>query len=241
VDGNVERVLARVFDIGIPVRRGPGKTLLRALAEDLLACAPAGRAGDFNQGLMELGEVICRKKSLCPQCPVREVCDASRLDNARQRPVPEERVRPGHCETVAGVLRLGDRVLVQRRRLDDRVWAGLWEFPGGMIERGESPEQAVAREFMEELELGVRARESVCTICHSYTSYRLRLHCFLLEPLHPEQEPAPVPHEACAWKWATAEELRALPLPAPHRRLAEILTPSAGAGNRGADGDGKRV
>ncbi|MBR5734033.1 MAG: A/G-specific adenine glycosylase, partial [Desulfovibrionaceae bacterium] len=70
VDGNVERVLSRVFDIDIPLRSEPGKTRLRTLARGLI---PEGRARDFNQALMELGALACRKKPLCSACPMAAV------------------------------------------------------------------------------------------------------------------------------------------------------------------------
>ena len=220
VDGNVERVLARVFDIDLPLRQGSGKTLIRDLARKLL---PPGKARDFNQGLMEFGALVCRKKPLCQECPVRFLCEAFRLDIVRERPLPGCSVPITQAEVVAGVLRHNDRFFVQRRQLDDRVWAGLWEFPGGMVEQGESPEQAIVREFHEEVEYAVTIVRPIGLIRHNYTSYRLSLYCFevTFTDARPDA-PEPVLHEACDWRWATAEEISRLPLPASHRKLAEL-------------------
>jgi A/G-specific adenine glycosylase len=218
VDGNVERVLARVFDIDTPVRQAPAKGLIRKLAQELL---PVGQAGNFNQGVMELGALVCRKKALCRDCPLAELCAARRLGIVNKRPAPGPKAERVHAVVVAGVLRLGDRVFVQRRLLDDRVWAGLWEFPGGMVDPGEHPADAVVREFREELEFEVEVLRPLGIIRHSYTTYRLSLHCFELR-LAGTREVPPVPalHDACDWRWAGPEEVEALPLPAAHRKLA---------------------
>ena len=219
VDGNVERVLARVYDLDMPLKQGPGKHLVRDLAQRLL---PSGEARNFNQGLMELGALVCRKHPECGRCPLSALCDARRLDIVHERPVAGRSAPVTHAVVVAGVLQRNGRIFVQRRLLDDRVWAGLWEFPGGMVEEKETPAEAVVREFQEEVEFRVRVVRELGVIKHNYTTYRLSLHCFELrleetEPALPE----PVLHEACDWRWATPEEIQVLPLPASHRKLAD--------------------
>ena len=221
VDGNVERVLSRVFDIDTPVRQAPAKSQIRELAQTLL---PVGRARDFNQGMMELGALVCRKKALCASqpCPLAGLCAARRLGIVDERPVPGRKTPVTHAVVVAGLLREHGRFFVQRRLLDDRVWAGLWEFPGGMVEPGERPEEAVVREFREEVEFEVRVLRPLGIIRHNYTSYRLSLHCFELGLVSaPSALPEPVLHEACDWRWAGLDEIHALPLPAAHRKLMD--------------------
>ena len=219
VDGNVERVLARVFDIDTPVRQAPARGLIRKLAQDLL---PEGQARNFNQGMMELGALVCRKKALCRDCPLAGLCVARRLGIVDERPVPGRKAAITRAVAVAGVLRLGALVFVRRRLQDDRVWAGLWEFPGGMTEPGERPADALVREFREELEFAVEVLRPLGIIRHSYTTYRLSLHCFELRLAgtcaHP---PVPAPQAACGWRWASPEEVADLPLPAAHRKLAD--------------------
>lgn len=219
VDGNVERVLARVFDIDTPVRQAPARGRIQTLADALL---PPGSARAFNQAMMELGALVCRKKALCDACPLAAMCAARRLGIVDERPVPGRRGTVTHAVVVAGVLQREGRVFVQRRQLDDRVWAGLWEFPGGMVEAGETPEEAIVREFAEEVEFAVRIVRPLGVIQHNYTSYRLSLHCFALDLQSAAPcLPTPVLHEACAFTWATPEVLAGLPLPAAHRKLAD--------------------
>jgi A/G-specific adenine glycosylase len=138
------------------------------------------------------------------------------------RPVPGRKEAVTHAVVTAGVLRLNDQVFVRRRPRDDRVWAGLWEFPGGMAEPGEHPADAVVRAFREDMEFEVEVLRPLCVIRHNYTTYRLSLHCFELRLAGTRPNPpVPVLHTACDWRWASPEEVRALPLPAPHRKLAD--------------------
>ena len=221
VDGNVERVLSRVFDIDSPVRAEPAKTRILDLATALI---PEGRARDFNQALMELGALVCRKKPLCAECPIRTACESLRLGIVDQRPVPGRKSDIIPLEVATGVLLHQGRLFLQRR-LDEGVWAGLWEFPGGRVEPGETPEQALVREWREELDFEVAPAKKICVLRHGYTTYRVTLHCFWAAFTGP-QPPCPAPpalREASEFRWIDPAQLDAFPLPAPHRKLADRL------------------
>ena len=71
------------------------------------------------------------------------------------------------------------KVFIQRRNEKD-VWGGLWEFPGGCVEPGETPEQAVVREWMEEVGFKVAIVRPLDVIRHNYTTYRITLRCYQL-------------------------------------------------------------
>jgi A/G-specific adenine glycosylase len=223
VDANVERVLARLFDIGSPIKAKAGAARVRHLAEALLPERPR----EHNQALMELGALVCRKKPLCAECPLASCCRSLHLGIVHERPVPGAKRRSISISIVCGVLRAGDKVFVQRRR-DGDVWAGLWEFPGGMIDAHESPQQAVVREFAEETAFAVRVARELGIIRHAYTRYRVTLHCFELAldvPASAADNPPAPPILAAAtnWRWLTPEELGALAMPAAHRKLADKL------------------
>ena len=89
------RVLSRVFDIDTPVKEEPAKSRIRELAQALI---PRGEARNFNQGLMELGALVCRKKPECERCPLAGLCESRHLasrTNARfpARKPPSRRLR----------------------------------------------------------------------------------------------------------------------------------------------------
>lgn len=176
VDTNVERVFARLFDIDAPVKSAIAYDYIRQMAAALI---PEGRARDFNQALMELGALVCSRKPACGVCPLAGFCQSRQLGIATERPVPGKKVSCSALEIISGVLICNGRIFLQKR-LDSGVWAGLWEFPGGRLEKDESPEQGIVREFFEETEFRVRVVKSLGVIRHAYTRYRIRMYCFLL-------------------------------------------------------------
>ena len=219
VDGNVERVLSRVFDIDTPVKEEPAKSRIRELAQALI---PKGEARNFNQGLMELGALVCRKKPECERCPLAGLCESRHLGIQNERPVPGKKAAVTQIEVVCGVLLHEGKVFIQRRNEKD-VWGGLWEFPGGCVEPGETPEQAVVREWMEEVGFKVAIVRPLDVIRHNYTTYRITLRCYQLR-LEGEPKGCPVPEElaeATACQWIAPQDIGAFPLPAPHRKLAD--------------------
>jgi A/G-specific adenine glycosylase len=128
VDGNVERVFARFFNIEQSIRERGAKSFIWKQAKELI---PPDKARWFNQALMELGAVICTPKNPgCLRCPIRDTCQSLLLGCVEQRPVipPPKKVIP--IEVVIGVLTRNGRYLIQQRPLTG-LMAGLWEFPGG--------------------------------------------------------------------------------------------------------------
>lgn len=223
VDANVERVIARLFDVDSPVKQEPAAGIIHRWA---LRLVPEGKAREHNQAMMELGALVCRKKPRCAQCPLAQFCVSLHLGITDQRPVPGKRATITPVNAVTGVLRCGCKVFVQKRP-PAGVWGNLWEFPGGRVEPDESPEQASVREFMEETGFAVRVAERHGIIRHGYTTYRLTLHCFGLELESPgiaESPPQPpLLSAATEARWVNPEELNALAMPAAHRKLADNL------------------
>ncbi len=224
IDANVERVLARMFDIDTPVKQEPAASRIRALALELALAVPRHKVGTHNEAMMELGALVCRKKPLCQQCPVSHLCESHRLNISQERPVPGKRAAITPLMVVTGVLRVGQKIFVQKR-LPQGAWGNLWEFPGGRIEEGESPEQAIVREFKEETGFDVRIVQKYGIIKHGYTTYRITLHCFELALVESkiDHEPQPNLTAATAHAWATLEDIAKLALPAAHRKLADML------------------
>jgi len=234
VDANVERVFARVFDLDMPPKSKQANVFLWAKARELI---PQGRAREFNQAVMELGSLVCLpRKPRCSACPIRPHCEAFRLDIVLERPVPAKARDFIPLEVATGVLVHQGRVFVQKRP-DTGVWPGLWEFPGGSIEAGETPEQAVVREYREETELLVAHLDKIAVVRHGYTRYRVALHCYFCALAHGQgrthaagehggmgtSHPEPVLHAAQESRWARPEELEALAMPAGHRKLLDLL------------------
>ena len=223
VDANVERVIARIFDVDSPVKQNPAAGIIHRWA---LRLVPEGKSREHNQAMMELGALVCGKKTRCTECPLAQFCISLHLGITDQRPVPGKRATIKPVNAVTGVLRCGNKFFVQKRP-PSGVWGNLWEFPGGRVEQDESPEQATVREFMEETGFAVRVAAQYGIIRHGYTTYRLTLHCFGLEfdsaaaPVDPPQPP--LLSAATEARWVTPQELDTLAMPAAHRKLADKL------------------
>lgn len=218
IDGNVERVFARLFDIGVPPKEKSARAFIRQAAQAMI---PPGEAGRCNQAIMDLGAMICLPRNpVCPECPVLGLCESRRKGLAHERPVSSGRKPAERISVAIGVLVREGRVFIQKRS-GTGLLPNLWEFPGGKIVEGESPEQALLREFREELEIEILGIEKIAMIRHSYTTFRVSLHAFLCEPANPGLEP--VLRAAVEARWVTPAELDRYAFPAANRKLIEIL------------------
>jgi len=175
VDGNVKRVLARAFGVDHEVDRPAGARAIQHLADRLLDHQAPGMS---NQALMELGALVCRPRQPdCDACPWSCACVA-RAESATaeypkrspRRPVPTARI-------AIGVVSRRGRVLITRRA-ESAMLGGLWEFPGGKIRDGESPESACRREIREETGLEVDVVERVTRVRHAYTHLKVEIDVF---------------------------------------------------------------
>ncbi len=181
LDGNVIRVLSRLFDVAGDVTRPATQTHLWHLAESLV---PAARPGDYNQALMELGQTICVPQNpRCLLCPLRDVCLARQRGTQLERPVRPPRQRTPHYDVVAAVIwrdgrpSAGGRFLIAQRP-HAGLLGGLWEFPGGKVEPGEALPAALRREIGEELALEIEVGDFLVEVAHAYTHFRITLHAF---------------------------------------------------------------
>jgi len=175
VDGNVKRVLSRVFQIASPVNSSKSKKAFAGKADLLLDQVDPG---DFNQAMMELGAVVCKPQhAFCPNCPVSKYCRAY-LENKqnhypvsiKKKPVPEHKI-------VVGIIHKNGRVLIVQRQ-SNGLLGGLWEFPGGRIKNGERGEKACSREMKEKVNADVMQPEFVTELKHAYTHFKIKMEIF---------------------------------------------------------------
>jgi len=218
IDANVLRVFSRLLNIDKPVKDSTVKAQVEKFVRELI---PEARPGDFNQALMEFGALICSKRPACDCCSVQSHCSAYDKGVADQRPVLAPKKTIIKVDMATGVLFHGGRLLIQKRKPND-VWPGLWEFPGGGIEDGETPEQALVREYQEEVELDIIPSEKLTVIKYSYTRYRVTMHCYLCRPANGDV-PAPVFNEAVEGGFVNPVALSEYAFPAGHRRLIEFM------------------
>jgi A/G-specific adenine glycosylase len=215
LDGNVKRVLARVFNLADDVKSPAGVKKLWALAESLV---PAGRAGDFNQALMDLGATICRPQNpACLLCPLRGLCQAQRLGVENERPVVRKKAPTPHYLVTAAIIRRGDQFLVTRRQPGVHL-EGAWEFPGGKCDVGEPLTACMARELREELGIDASVGAEVFTVAHDYVDRRVELHFF---ECRSSDEPLALLGQEM--RWVRRDELARLEFPPADAELIRRL------------------
>ncbi len=212
VDGNVKRVLSRLLTVELPVNTPAAMPHFRQYAGLLIA---PQLPGDFNQAMMELGATICTpRQPACKRCPIAQFCEAYTTGTqseypkrVRRAPIPTRRV-------AIGVIIFQGKVLITRRKTN-ALLGGLWEFPGGKIEDGETPQQACLREIYEETGLTVTIERQLAQVKHAYTHFRVELTVFICHAPHTHV----TLNGAEAYRWVTPAELSQFPFPGANRKF----------------------
>lgn len=126
LDGNVFRVLARLFDVDLPIDTGTGRKAFAELAQSQL---DARRAALYNQAIMDFGAMVCTPaQPHCAECPLAERCLALAAGTVARRPVKQGRTKVRERWFNYLHITCGDRTLLTRRGGGD-IWQGLYEFP----------------------------------------------------------------------------------------------------------------
>ncbi|MFP3897225.1 MAG: A/G-specific adenine glycosylase [Anaerolineales bacterium] len=174
LDANVVRVLCRLFDYAGDPRKAAGKRALHRHAEGLL---PPGRAGEYNQAMMELGATICTTTPACETCPLGAFCEAYAKGLQAIRPVPRHRQEVPHRTFVSTLVQREGRLLIVRR-VPEGLLGGLWELSGGPVEEGETPQAALKRHLREGLDLEATIGPRLGVVEHAYTHFRLTVQVY---------------------------------------------------------------
>lgn len=217
LDGNVIRVLSRVFAVEQDVRSSATRKALQTVADALLA---TNRPGDFNEALMELGATICTPKTPdCKRCPLMPMCAAFATGSPEAYPVASKKKPTPHYNIAVGVVRDSDGRLLVQKRPENTMLGGLWEFPGGKQEPDESLQETCSRELKEELGIDVDVGTEIAKIKHAYSHFSITLHAFECT-LHAGE---PVHHTGQEIKWVGLQELGDLAFPRASGKLIEVL------------------
>ena len=215
LDGNVKRVLARVFDIRADVKSPAGVKELWALAESLV---PHGKAGDYNQALMDLGATVCTPRApACEHCPLNALCAARRLGVQLERPVmPKPRARPERVYA-AGVVHKAGRVLLVQRPADELL-GGLWAFPAVEASPAGGLEAGLSRALLAEWGLEASVGPQMQILYHGFTHFKLTLHVYQCH-----WRAGRLKRGASPRRWVRPAELEAYPMGKTDRQIALAL------------------
>lgn len=211
VDGNVMRVLCRLYALPGNPQKAPLAGELWRLAEALLV---TGAPGDVNQALMELGATVCQPKApKCSACPWRSRCRAHATGQAERYPELPERPKPTPVVMACALVSRGERVLLTQQAASAPRWASMWLFPAVEVSAERDAPRALTRALGERYGVPGRVLTKLGVFKHAVTRYRITLHAYAVAVDGAER-----PRAGARW-WAGAE-LGELALPAVHRRIA---------------------
>jgi len=220
VDGNVARVFSRFFAIRKNISLAKTQQELWRLAAELV---PPTNPGDYNQALMELGATVCLPRTPdCPQCPLRPGCKAVRFGLQYRLPIKKKKRPTPHFHIGAGVIWHQGKILISQRPLNGLL-GGLWEFPGGKQETGETLKTTVRREIKEELGIHVTVGKELAEVDHTYSHFKITLHAHHCIYRSGKIQALGVKD----WRWVLPRELTRFAFPAANQPVIRKLLDTA--------------
>ncbi|MBO9130962.1 A/G-specific adenine glycosylase [Bacillus sp. 165] len=168
VDGNVMRVLSRILSVWDDIAKVKTRKLFEAIVREIIF---EENPSYFNQGLMELGALICIPKSpACLLCPVRNHCRAFHEGVQKELPVKSKAKAPTMVPIVTGVLRTKTGKYLVNRRPNSGLLANMWEFPNVEIKEGMSNQkQQLAYYMKENFQVNVLVQDYLTNIQHTFS------------------------------------------------------------------------
>jgi A/G-specific adenine glycosylase len=211
LDGNVERVLSRLFAVSGSPGKKKTQQLLWQISESLI---PKGYSNPFNQALMDLGSMLCTpKEPECDRCPLRHFCKGRASGEPERYPSKRaKRVIP-HRKAISAVIKKDGKVLLNQRP-PTGLLGGLWEFPNWEIE-GEK-RLRLRNYIKKEMGINVKVKESIGIFQQTYSHFKLILHAFHCQYLNGKGK----------GKWVPIKKLPAFPISRIHRKIAEKISES---------------
>ena len=176
VDGNVKRVLARLFKMDAPLNLASSHSGFKKKAEDMLYVPDPAK---YNQAIMELGALVCTPSSpKCEICPIQSECQAYLSNTVEMYPRRIKSKATPLYNIAVGVVVKNKKILITRRK-SEGLLGGLWEFPGGRIKKRESTEKACVREILEKTGLNVEICQYLTQVKHAFTHFRITVDVYI--------------------------------------------------------------
>jgi len=213
IDTNLERIGYRILGLKTKTKRNQ-KRVVKYLEENQCTNNP----GDYNEALMDLGSSLCKASiTYCNQCPLKNICKAYASSSPILYPTPKVRKKIPMYDIAVSVIEYKNKILITKR-LNKNFLPGLWEFPGGKIEKNETAIQAIIREVKEETNLTVSNPIFLGNIKHKYSHFGVNISLFISFPksiksLNLSQE----------YRWIRMKDILNYPLPKANHKMLDIL------------------
>ena len=213
IDTNLERIGYRILGLKAKTKRNQ-KRVVKYLEENQCTDNP----GDYNEALMDLGSSLCKASiTYCNQCPLKNICKAYASSSPILYPTPKVRKKIPIYDVAVSVIEYKNKILITKR-LNKNFLPGLWEFPGGKIEKNETAIQTIIREVKEETNLTVSNPIFLGNIKHKYSHFGVNISLFISFPksiksLNLSQE----------YRWIRMKDILNYPLPKANHKMLDIL------------------
>jgi A/G-specific adenine glycosylase len=210
LDGNVKRVLSRLFGISGHGASGKAEGLLWKISGSLI---PKGRSNSFNQAIMDLGAMICTPKDpSCHHCPLLRYCKAKASGNPEKYPPRGVKKRIPHIEAISGVILRNGKVLLNQRP-PTGLLGGLWEFPNWRREDNGRLRLRLRDHVKKEMGMNVRVKEPFGIFKQTFTHFKLTLRVFNCESIAGRGK----------GKWVPIKDLDQFAMSRINRRIAQMI------------------
>ncbi|MFP3393090.1 A/G-specific adenine glycosylase [Brevibacillus sp. SIMBA_040] len=215
VDGNVMRVFSRLLYLTDDIARPATRIKIEHLVRQVI---PVGRAGDFNQALMELGAMVCVPRTpQCLTCPVFDYCMARQEGVQEELPIKGKAKPPRPVSLQVGVIVRDGKVLINKRP-EQGLLAGMWEFP--MVEsdadKDTAKREALANGLRERFGIDVEVLEPIGEVQHIFSHLQWNMQVWSCDWIDGEELPTHARYEA----W---EELDSYTFPMAHHKIRQLL------------------
>ena len=213
IDTNLERIGYRILGLKTKTKRNK-KRVVEYLEKNQCANNP----GDYNEALMDLGSSLCKASiTYCNQCPLKNICKAYTSSSPILYPTPKVPKKIPIYDIAVSVVEYQNKILITKRQ-NKNFLPGLWEFPGGKIEKNETATQAIIREVKEETNLTVSNPIFLGNITHKYSHFGVNISLFISFPksiksLNLSQE----------YRWIRIKDILNYPLPKANHKMLDIL------------------
>jgi len=217
VDGNVVRVVTRFNGITSDIRKSSVKKEVQEFMDDAV---PALNPGDFNQAVMELGATVCTPSNPdCGSCPLQTDCKAWNTAQTESIPYksPAKKI-PHHQIAVGIIVNENDEVLISLRPQESML-GGLWEFPGGKQEKGETLDETLKRELKEELGVETDVFDKFKELKHAYSHFKITMHAYWCKI----KRGSPKPNSSDKLEWVHLNNIDHFPFPKANKSIIHDL------------------
>ena len=212
LDGNVKRVMSRIIGL-----KKLSHFNLRKINKNLELLICKSRPGDFNQGLMEIGALICKPiNPKCNKCPINENCYALRKGYPENFPAKSMRKLRPQYDVVVAIIWRGNKFYIQKRN-PDKMLGGLWEFPGGIVNKGEDPKIILKHKVLKECGTDLNILKEAGIVDHAFSHFSIRLHGYFCS------EKKLLIKESATRKWIHKRNIKYYTFPKANHKLFRQL------------------